>query len=99
MTVLQDVYLRCELVLEEEEIAALQETRILPAEVLARGVSVQAEGGHYIPADHSWTGDDVTVAVEEGFVFTAFVDDEPEEQDPEEKLEEEFREDSEDNDD
>lgn len=85
MTVLQDVYLRTSVVLEEEEIASLQETGVLPIEVLRRGVSVQAEGGHYIPADASWSGDDVNIALEEGFSFTAFTD---EEQDDEPQLDE-----------
>jgi len=80
MTVLQDIYMRSQVVLEEEEIASLQETGVLPIEVLRRGVSVSAEGGHYIPADASWSGDDVNIALEEGFTFTAFTDEEQEDE-------------------
>lgn len=80
MTILQDLYLRSQVVLEEEEIASLQETGVLPIEVLRRGVSVAAEGGHYIPADASWSGDDVNITLEEGFTFTAFTDEEQEDE-------------------
>lgn len=80
MTVLQDIYMRSQVVLEEEEIASLQETGVLPIEVLRRGVSVVAEGGHYIPADASWSGDDINIALEEGFTFTAFTDEEQEDE-------------------
>lgn len=80
MTILQDIYMRSQVVLEEEEIASLQETGVLPIEVLRRGVSVVAEGGHYIPADASWSGDDVNITLEEGFTFTAFTDEEQEDE-------------------
>jgi len=66
--------------MEEEEHQLFQETRVLTDEVVQRGVSVLADGGHFVPADAGWTGEDINICLEDSFVFKAFVDDEEEEE-------------------
>lgn len=76
MSVLQDLYVRCQVALEDEEVPLFQETAVLPDDVLRRGVVVVADGGHYVPADSSWTSEDVTFSFENDFTFTAFEEEE-----------------------
>lgn len=79
MSVLQTLCLSVQVAMEEEEHQLFQETRVLTDEVVQRGVSVLADGGHFVPADAGWTGEDINICLEDSFVFKAFVDDEEEE--------------------
>jgi len=80
MSVLQTLCLSVQVAMEEEEHQLFQETRVLTDEVVQRGVSVLADGGHFVPADAGWTGEDINICLEDSFVFKAFVDDEEEEE-------------------
>lgn len=79
MSVLQTLCLSVQVAMEEEEHQLFQETRVLTDEVVQRGVSVLADGGHFVPADAGWTGEDINICLEDSFVFKAFVDDEDDE--------------------
>lgn len=76
MSVLQTLCLSVQVAMEEEEHQLFQETRVLTDEVVQRGVSVLADGGHFVPADAGWTGEDINICLEDSFVFRAFVDEE-----------------------
>lgn len=78
MSVLQTLCLSVQVAMEEEEHQLFQETRVLTDEVVQRGVSVLADGGHFVPADAGWTGEDINICLEDSFVFRAFVDEEDE---------------------
>jgi len=71
MSILQDVMLQAAIVLEDEEISTFQETGVITTTMLNRGIVLQAEAGHHVPAHASWTGGDVVVTLEDNVTLYA----------------------------
>ena len=71
MTVLQTVFLEALVVMEPEEAARFEESRVLPSSVFEAGISVKPNGHHYVPAEQSWTGDDINFSLDDEIILTA----------------------------
>ena len=71
MTVIQKVYLEGIVSMEADEAQAFEETRVLPNSVLERGVTVSANGAHFIAAANSWSGDDINFQLEDALTLSA----------------------------
>lgn len=96
MSVIQKVYLEGLVSMEAEEAQAFEETRVLPTAVIERGITIAANGAHFIAAEHSWTGDDINFQLEDTLTLRAsFIEEAESEEEPEEESDDETEDDSE----
>lgn len=98
MSILQSLCLEVIVPFEPEEMQRFEESRILPGSVFETGVVVKPNGNHYVPANASWTGDDVPVSIDDEYVLTAIFRDEDESDDEEPESEEDSEPDTDDDD-
>lgn len=80
MSIMQDVMLKAAIVLEDEEIATFQETRVVTNAMINRGIVLQAEGGHFVPQEASWTGELIDVTLEDSVTLYGEVPESEEEE-------------------
>ena len=92
MTVLQTVLLEAQIPLEPEEATKFEQTRVLPSSVFEAGVLFKPNGRHHVPAEESWTGEDVNFTLEDEVILSSVWEDsadetEAETEEPEEESE------------